>query len=145
MREEEERRKKELLEELAKPPCQQKGGSHLWRDFPAFIQWKTGKNGYIKVMEPYICTYCHERDDRLLEKTEYSNLSQQRLDEIIDKLMAEYPDLIKPRVVVEDMVEDAIHVDRMRLKIWEQLHTPEKPIPETEEERLKRYGEEMLR
>lgn len=75
----------------------------------------------------------------------YSDLTNKTADAQIARWKAEYADLIKPRAVVEDMIEDAIHVDRQKLQIWKQLHAPESIPKETEEERLERYGREMLR
>jgi hypothetical protein len=56
----------------------------------------------------------------------------------------QYKDLIKPGAIVEDMVNDAILVDRETLKYWDQIHNIGEQKKETEEERLERYDKELF-
>ncbi len=135
----------ELLEELLKPPCQRKGGDHKWRDFPAYLSFHTTPNTVIEIHEPYICIYCGKRRDICLQTMVWSNrLKKSDFEAELDRVRNEYKDILKPRAIVEDMVNDAIMVDRETLKYWDQIHGLAEEKKETEEERLERYKVEMI-
>lgn len=133
------RRIKELEEKIARaegevemrPPCEVFG--HNWRDFPPFLtyswQGETGES-YIKIHEYYVCTCCHKRETKTLLSRTYRGYNQDYFFGAIKELKKEYKELLKPEAVVEDMVNDAIMVDRQKLKFWDQLHAPEKPEKE---------------
>lgn len=133
-----------LLEELSKLPCERRNGKHLYRDFPATISWKTGRNGFIEINEAYVCVYCGHRETRTLQHVTYDNLSNSELQEEVKRIETEYKDLIKPKPIVEDMIEDARMLDRRKLQAWDSIHSLTPKPEETEEQRLKRYGEELF-
>lgn len=141
------REHEELIKELSKPLCQQKGSKgHFYRDFPPYIIWNfDGDNPYIKIKEPYVCCYCHERVDKILQSYSWNHhVKWDQFDKALEQIKKEYKDIIKPIAVVEDMVNDAIMVDRQKLNIWDNLHTAMPQKQETEEERLARYSVELL-
>lgn len=135
----------ELLEELLKPPCQRKGGDHKWRDFPAYLAFHTSPQTVIEIREPYVCIYCGLRNDVNLQTMVWNNrLKKSDFEAELDRVQNEYKDLLKPRAIVEDMVNDAIMVDRETLKYWDQIHGLAEEKKETEEERLERYKTELI-
>lgn len=131
------RRIKELEDKIARaegevevemrPPCEVFG--HNWRDFPPFLtyswQGETGES-YIKIHEYYVCTCCHKREAKTLLSRTYRGYKQDYFFDAIKELKKEYKDILKPEAIVEDMVNDAIMVDRQKLKFWDQLHSPDK-------------------
>lgn len=106
--------------EIYKPKtCQ-----HKWRDFPWFIEYGRRVNGYsykyfVTVYEPYVCIYCKERKNVPLENFESSNYTSIETEK--RRFENEYKDYIKPRAVVEDMINDMQLVDRQWLKIVDKL------------------------
>lgn len=132
----------ELIKELLKPPCQRAGGSHKWRDFPAYIEYDSYS---VTIYEPYVCIYCGQRKNVKLEQVSWSGgVKRSERQKEIDRMEEQYKDLIKPNAIVEDMVNDAIMVDRETLKYWDQIHNIGEQKKETEEERLERYGKELF-
>lgn len=133
------RRIKELEEKLAreevkveiKPPCEVFG--HNWRDFPPFLvfAWR-GKNNEstIQIKEYYVCTCCHKKETKLLLSRTYQGYDQDYFYSQINELKEEYKEILKPEAIVEDMVNDAIMVDRQKLKFWDSLHALEQPDKE---------------
>jgi hypothetical protein len=132
----------EIIQELLKPPCQRAGGQHKWRDFPAYIEYD---NYSVSIYEPYVCIYCGERKNVRLEHIVWKGgVKPKELQEEIKRMEEQYKDLIKPGAIVEDMVNDAILVDRETLKYWDQIHNIGEQKKETEEERLERYDKELF-
>lgn len=120
--------RQELIKELSKPLCQQKNGpGHLWEDFPPVIFYHSfGTAPYILVQESYVCRICGTRKDVNLEKLTWPHsIKSDVFNEALHEVEKKYKNLCKPASVVEDMINDAILVDRQRLKIWKQLHAPE--------------------
>lgn len=116
-----------LIEELSKPPCQQKGGHHLFRDFPpvtAYAWNGMDTASYIELRESYVCVFCGERVTKTLEKITYTHSSYDEFFKKYDEFKDKYKDIVKPMGIVEDMINDAIMVDRQKLMYWEQLHAP---------------------
>ena len=119
-------KKKEIdAEPVIKSPCETFG--HMWRDFPPVLHYDTNKpKPYIKVVESYVCCICHKREDVVLEKTTYgSDVSVSHIMNEVDSVKKRYKDMLQPIARVEDMIQDAIHVDRQKLQCWEKLHAPE--------------------
>lgn len=132
------RRIKELEDKIAReekvemrPPCEVFG--HNWRDFPPFLEfgWR-GKSddSIIQIKEYYVCTCCHKKQTKILLSRRYRGYDQEYFFNQVKEFQTEYKDFLKPEAVVEDMVNDAIMVDRQKLKFWDQLHAPEKPEKE---------------
>ena len=128
------RRIKELEDKLAReekvemrPPCEIFG--HNWRDFPPFLEYAwNGSSGEstIKIKEYYVCTCCHKKETKLLFSRLYKGYDHDYFFDQIKELKKEYKEILKPEAIVEDMVNDAIMVDRQKLKFWDQLHSTDK-------------------
>jgi hypothetical protein len=105
-------------------PCER--GEHLYRDFPPYLVYNTeGNMRYIKIKEPYVCTLCGKRVDKILEQLTYTNMSYSDFNKEIERKEKEYEGFLKPLAIVEDMVQDQIHVDRLKLQCWDKLHSIE--------------------
>ena len=142
-----EREHERLMEELAKPPCQRRGGKHMYRDFPPYLWYSySGQTncGKIVVYEPYCCCLCGDIRRQELDVIELSHYNKENFMKEVKRVEELYKDFIKPKAIVMDMVHDAQLVDRQKLKYWDQLHSPDEPKQETEEERLTRYKIELL-
>lgn len=143
-----ERERAKMLEELSKPICQQKGGRHLWRDFPPFLIYNwAGKDGdsKISIKEKYACCYCGQVETKILESWLYTGYERKDFDKEVEKMEAKYKDILQPVAVVEDMVQDAVMLDRRKLQMWDSIHLPKEEVPqETEEQRLARYSIELF-
>ena len=131
------KRIKELEEKIAnseieiKSPCEMFG--HTWRDFPPVLEFSwSGKaeKSTIEIIETYVCTCCHQRQEKKLLSRAYTGYDQDYFFDQVREYKKEYKDLIKPEAVVEDMIQDAIMVDRQKLKFWDKLHAAEKPEKE---------------
>lgn len=118
--------KKEQQEEPieVKTPCELFG--HNWRDFPAYIVYDYTNGDYqIEIKEPYVCTICHTRNDVVLyEQSGSSNYKD--FTKIFGNIKKENEEILKPKAIVNDMVNDAIMVDRLKLECWDKLHIPER-------------------
>lgn len=107
-----------LPEKPVEPPkCQ-----HKWRDYDWYMEYtfdrNPGLNCWIlsyKIFEPYVCTLCHDRNNVRLEEGRTSVASKDDLAMALSKIMSLYPK-IKARAIVEDEINDDIHVDREYLK-----------------------------
>ena len=104
-------------------PCEMFG--HTWKDFPAYMQaiWNNYTDeGEVTITEPYVCLYCKERKDVELYTANYNNLNKPQFKKVVDVLSEEYKSILKPRGIVEDMINDLIYVDKEKLDAWELLH-----------------------
>ena len=114
--------KKKPKEEIKiKTPCELYG--HLYKDFPAYMEYgiERDENCYfLRVTEPYVCRVCGKRIDKVLISKQYTKSNG--FNDIVEKHKEELADILKPQAIVEDMINDAILVDRERLKYWEQIH-----------------------
>ena len=120
-----EREHEALMKELSKLPCERAGGKHLYRDFPPYTvyDWNgSHEPSYIFLKEPYVCVYCGKRKDVELEKWTYREWSFDNFLDEYHNFQKRYDSITKPHGVVEDMVNDAIMLDREKLKCWDQIH-----------------------
>lgn len=121
-----------------KSPCEIFG--HNWRDFPPFLEYDwNGRSNHstIVIKEYYICTCCKTRQTKILLSRQYQGYDQDYFFNQVKELKEEYKDILKSEAIVEDMVNDAIMVDRQKLKYWDQLHAPEPPTKEPFELKIK--------
>ena len=117
--------------EIPKSPCEIFG--HNWRDFPPYLEFSwNGKSqeSFITIKECYICTCCHKLQEKSLLSRSYKGYSEDHFFNQIKEYKEEYKDLLKPEAVVKDMIQDAIMVDRQRLKYWDSLHADKPPEKE---------------
>lgn len=135
-----------IIEELSKLPCERKGGKHLYRDFPPYITYEwhgSFEQSYITLTEPYVCVYCGKRIDKPLEKRTLTGSTYEEFSNTCKEFKKQYKDIAKPVGVVEDMVEDAIMLDRKKLMFWDQIHAPTPPEKEPFEFKLGDEQHEM--
>lgn len=108
--------KKEKAQEKAtriKIPCK-----HKYRDFPWYIKGIYDVNYHeyeIYIKEPYVCVWCGERQDKVLQHIERRGTEEdcQNDIEIFEK---EYEGYIMSRAIIEDMINDMQLVDRDYLR-----------------------------
>lgn len=119
---------------------------HIWKDMPWYMEY--GYNGgnktaEYKIIEPYICVTCGERKNVTLEQETYTNISVDAREKIFRKVRNRYKNYMKPRAIVEDMINNIILVkDPQRLAMLEKMQgSPHKncgtsaemrPVKETE-------------
>ena len=86
---------------------------HTWKDMPWYMEVRyNGENktaGY-EIIEPYICVTCGERKNVRLEAEDWSNISAQEREKIYSKIRNRYKKYLKPRAVVEDMINNILLV-----------------------------------
>ena len=86
---------------------------HTWKDMPWYM--KVYYNGSYKtagyeIIEPYICVTCGERKNVTLEKEDYSNIGAEEREIIFKRVRNRYKKYLKPRAVVEDMINNILLV-----------------------------------
>lgn len=138
------KKKKDKKEEESIPapivietPCDR--GEHLWKDFPPYLHYDNLHvyDPVIEITEPYVCCLCHKRKNVILEKFQYNhNISHKNFMQEVDRVRDQYKDILKSKAVVEDMVEDHIHLDKLKLKYWEYLNLPKEDIDIEDEDSI---------
>lgn len=137
------RKKKQEAPEAPTPvirsPCEIFG--HTWKDFPAYMTtiWDRHGESSITITEPYVCLCCKQRKDVPLLHFQYYNINRNTLTDIKQQYEQEYASILKPRGIIEDMINDVIYVDREKLDAWERLHGN---APEKKEFKFKIPGEQ---
>jgi hypothetical protein len=126
-------------EEVIRSPCEIFG--HTWKDFPPYLEYsyKYGEECHIKIVESYVCICCKKRIDEVIGQRTVISFSQDKFFREVNQVRSKYKELLKPRPVVEDMIHDAIYVDREKLEAWDRLHGK---VPEKKEFKLKVPGED---
>lgn len=126
--------------EPIKPPC-----IHTWIDFPWFIRHKWAPNSYgdkgistLSVYEPYVCVHCKKRNDVLLYQESEDGISVKRHWEKLKEWEEKYKDHIMPRPIVEDMINDAIYVDKGKIAIVAKMRGYTSEAKRDENTRLQR-------
>lgn len=105
-----------------KTPCEMFG--HLWQDFPWIMEDSYDRNrtyeSHIEIIEPYVCRICHEIKNVKIGSF-YESCKRTEHDEKKKRISEEYANYLKPVPIVNDMIQDAILVDREKLQIWNNL------------------------
>ena len=86
---------------------------HTWKDMPWYMKVYyngTDKIAGYEIIEPYICVTCGERKNVTLEKEDYSNIGVEEREDIFKKVRIRYKKYLKPRAVVEDMINNILLV-----------------------------------
>lgn len=98
---------------------------HVFKDFPWYIEiGYDGKNKTAKyrIIEPYVCITCGERIDKVLEKNSWTNITNEEREKIFNRVENKYKKYLKPRAVVEDMINNVLLVkDPGRLEMLEKM------------------------
>lgn len=108
--------KKEKAQEKAtriKIPCK-----HKYRDFPWYVEGSYDNDYYhykIYVKEPYVCVWCGDRKDKVLQHIERTGSKEDCLKEL-EALKKEYKSYVMRRAIIEDMINDMQLVDRDYLR-----------------------------
>lgn len=86
---------------------------HTWKDMPWYMDVRYNgecKTAGYEIIEPYICVTCGERKNVRLESEDWSNISAQERERIYSKIRNKYKKYLKPRAVVEDMINNILLV-----------------------------------
>jgi hypothetical protein len=107
---------------------------HKFQDFPWYIESNMVTGNYqsqnrltYRIIEPYVCIYCGERRDIVLEQRKITGYSKSDMTKIIDNIREIYSDRIKPKPIIEDMINDLKLVDVEHLKWYHFLAGTEDP------------------
>ena len=101
---------------------------HVWKDFPWYLYIE--REPYddrrhfdvrIQIFEPYVCAHCGERKNVELYNMFRSYLVQDDINRILNSIDDLYGENIRPKPVIEDMINDYILVDREKLAILEKI------------------------
>lgn len=99
--------------------------NHKWKDFPWFDVYgrdSLTEQYFFKIMEPYVCIKCKERQDKILMR--FASDSEEERDRMLEEYKKKYKGKLLDMPEVEDMVQDEILVDREYLKLLEQFENP---------------------
>ena len=99
--------------------------THTWKDMPWYMNVRYNGNqrtaGY-EIIEPYICVTCGERKNVCLESEDWSGINIDEREKIFNKIRNRYKKYLKPRAVVEDMINNILLVkDANRLNMIERM------------------------
>lgn len=104
------RKKNKTAEEFTIPELPHQ---HVWKDMPWYMEVRyngANKTAGYEIIEPYICVTCGERKNIQLESEDWSNISVQEREKIYSKIRNRYKKYLKPRAVVEDMINNILLV-----------------------------------
>lgn len=116
-------KKKSIVEEL---PTIEIKHEHTWKDMPWYMEVEYNGNdrcAAYKIVEPYICISCGERKNVCLETEFWRNIDSETRDKYYNKIRNRYKKYLKPRAVVEDMINNILLVkDAERLNMVEKIY-----------------------
>lgn len=98
---------------------------HVFKDMPWYMEIQYNgehKTAGYRIIEPYICVTCGERIDKVLEREDWSNITVGDREKYFQKVRNRYKKYLKPRAVVEDMINNILLVkDANRLNMVEKM------------------------
>lgn len=98
---------------------------HTWKDMPWYMEVEysgTEHTASYHIIEPYICITCGERKNICLEKECWQHIDSETRDKYYMKIRRKYKKYLKPRAIVEDMINNILLVkDAQRLNMLERL------------------------
>ena len=106
--------------EFVAPKCK-----HQYKDFPWYME--TSYNGAkqtasYRIIEPYVCILCGDRQDKVLEGDSWTNISSSIREDFYKAIRKKYKEYLKPRAIVEDMINNVLLVkDPESLKLLEKF------------------------
>ena len=107
---------------------------HKFQDFPWYIDYQIYIGDFqlrnkltYEIKEPYVCIHCGFRQDKVLERKVITGKSKNEMDKILQKVEEQYSDRIKPKPIIEDMVNDFQLVDIEHLRWYHYLNGTEDP------------------
>ena len=86
---------------------------HTWKDLPWYMEIEysgTNHTAKYEIIEPYICITCGERKNVVLERNTWQNISSTDREEKYKEIYKRYKKYLKPRAVVEDMINNILLV-----------------------------------
>ena len=86
---------------------------HVWKDMPWYmiVEYnEANKEASYEIIEPYLCVTCGKRENKLLEKNVWNGISPEERDKIYKDVQKKYKAYLKPRAVVEDMINNILMV-----------------------------------
>ena len=86
---------------------------HTWKDMPWYMitEYSESKQtASYQIIEPYICITCGERKDVKLESTQWNGITVEERKKFFQEVKDKYKDYLKPRAVVEDMINNILLV-----------------------------------
>ena len=99
---------------------------HTWKDMPWYMitEYSESKQtASYQIIEPYICITCGERKDVKLESTQWNGITVEERKKFFQEVRDKYKDYLKPRAVVEDMINNILLVkDAQHLNMLEKMH-----------------------
>ena len=103
---------------------------HKWKDFPWYMtstwhpnEYNNRGDGEIKIIEPYICIWCKERKDVVLQTIGHCGITWKNFVELKNDIEDTYRNKLELRAEVEDKIQDFIHdVDHVYLQLYEKIH-----------------------
>ena len=122
-------RKQEQLPVTPTQECE-----HKMQDFPWYIEsnmttgiYQSENKLVYQIIEPYVCIYCGARKDVVLEKREIIGYSKSEMRKMLDYVQEVYSDRIKPKPIIEDMINDFKLVDVEHLRWYHYLNGTKDP------------------
>lgn len=115
---------KEAIKPISIPPC-----THTWLDFPWYLQHSFDNDSnspakgisILEIYEPYVCVHCQKRKDVKLYRERQTSMTLENHLKKMEQWNELYKDHLKPKPVVEDMINDAIMVDKGKIAIVAKL------------------------
>ena len=98
--------------------------NHKYIDFDWYMktEYNESTNDYsIEVYEPYVCIFCKNRRDELLDYSYGRGYERKDYEDAKREFEALYPK-IKPMAIVEDQIKDMQLVDKYTLDAYFTLH-----------------------
>jgi len=118
------RKKKNTEEENPKLEFEFKH-EHTWKDMPWYMEVLydgAERTASYQIIEPYICITCGERQNKVLEKESWHNITVEAREKIYEAIRKRYHKYLRPRAVVEDMINNILLVkDPGRLEMLEKM------------------------
>ena len=86
---------------------------HTFKDMPWYmvVYYNTSERtaGY-RIIEPYICITCGERENKTLEEIEWTNIGREEREKEYQRVKNKYRSYLKPRAIIEDMINNILLV-----------------------------------
>ena len=99
---------------------------HTWKDMPWYMDIaysEQDRTANYEIIEPYICITCGERKNITLEERSWRGITPEAREKFYQKVRNRYKKYLKPRAVVEDMINNIILVkDAQRLNMIEKMY-----------------------
>lgn len=118
--------------EPAEPVISEVKCPHTYKDFPWYMESQYDRGTcvlHFKIIEPYVCLHCGDRQNIILEKGDRYVTTYKEACSVTDFIYDQHKDDLRQKAVVEDMIHDAIYVDREKLDILERLRNAKNYAP----------------